>query len=67
MSGKSAYWHKRLRELSTEPESESESKRSRELSPCLFCGNPPNGCWCDYKFIGVTPKNPNTSYESVNE
>ena len=68
MSGKSAYWQKRLRELSTESEAKDyEAKRLRELSPCLFCGNTPNGCWCDYEFIGVEPEDPKASYETVNE
>ena len=67
MSGKSAYWQKRLRELSTDSEYEKDPKRARETSLCLFCGNPPGACWCDYEFIGVHPENPDASYETVNE
>ena len=38
-------------------EDSPDSKKSyRELSPCLFCGNPPNGCWCDRVFLQLANK-----------
>ena len=61
MNGRGAYWQKRLREPSTDsvdsaPDSLESKRLERDTSPCLFCGNTPNGCWCDRVFLQLANK-----------